>query len=125
MRHKTIESLVRSYWRDEIYLTDLVLTLISQFNTKIVSLRRHDCSLFDMNMQEHLTVLRPNSRLGPHHDRRAKLTLETWGSDKTKGLLQAVAIDVIDAASMHELGIDVERSVFSLQVDHLAYLPAE
>lgn len=125
MRFNSIEDAIRSYWRHEVCLTNLVMTLLTDFDTKILVLRERDCSLFDMRNQEHLYFVRPSSRLGKKKDRLIKAEIETFSSEDTDQLLRQAATVAIDGNCMHELGIDVERSVFSLQVEHLAYLPAE
>lgn len=125
MRFNSIGDAVRAYWRHEVYLTDLVMTLLTDFDTKIICLRADNCSLFDMADQEYLDVLRPASSLGSDEERRIKNSLETWVTSSTQPLLRQAAADVIDSASMEGVGIDLERSVFSLRVEHLAILPAE
>lgn len=125
MRFDSIEDAVRAYWRHEAYLTDLVMTLLTDFDTKIVSLREKDCSLFDMRNQEHLYFVKPSSKLGKKKDRMLKAEIETFWSEDTAQLLREAADVAIDANCLNELGIDLERSVFSLRVEHLAYLPAE
>lgn len=117
MKYKTVESAVKAYWKRKLGLSDLALYLLANFNVKIDTIDDRICSYIDLLEHEYMVVVRESRALNGR-ELRVEAGLKYWETERSQTLLREAIESIIDNGIMHER-IDLERSVFSISVDHL------
>lgn len=121
MKYKTVESAVKAYWRRKLGVSDLALYLLTNFNVKMDFIDDRMCSYIDLVEQEHLTVVREMRDL-VGRELRIEAELKYWETEDSQELVRRAVESIIYSAAMHDEGIDLKNSVFSIKVDHLALI---
>lgn len=123
--YKYLNSVLRAYWRGKIDLTVAVLRLMSDFNVKLISINEDGAQIFDLDIHEYQNIYRSEAPKGGISERQLEDELANYPTEESEAAINAAVESVIDAVYMHELGIDVKNSHFSIRVHHLAYLSEE